>query len=138
MRTVRTPNASEWEAIQGGQPIVLENPSSSIFEIIHAYEDSQESYIGPLAIVPTSREQLMGTVLVHLALPSAADDVVTPAALIWKYHGEPCEQRSQQLYDRLRANTVDAYVFDRLNRGWSAVSTRSFIEKLFHTRCAAI
>ncbi len=110
----RTPNPEEWRQIQGGEPTILESPSSQLFEIVHAYPQPDGAFEGPLAVVPTPREQLLGTTLVHFS-----KDVVAPAALLWRHHGQPCEARSGRAnYQRLTPDMVDTYVKKRMAEGW--------------------
>lgn len=118
---MRLPSAEEWKDIQGGNPILLTSPTRKLVEIIHAYPNEETGrYTGPLAIVPTPIEQLLGSPLLRFASNGAhASDV--PAALLWKHHGLPCEQRSGvpgSNYDRLAPHEVDTYISDRQAQGW--------------------
>lgn len=121
----RAPQPSEWEAIQGGPPIIMVSPSDRLVEIIHAYKNGAGEYRGSLAVVPTPREQLMGSTLLHLSLADTQDDVVIRAAFLWNFHGKPCEDRSRDRYPRLRPAEVDAYLQDRLDRGWTQLPAPS-------------
>lgn len=120
----RYPNPEEWRAIQGGQPIILQSPSGKIFELVHAYKTLEGEYAGPLAVVPTPREQLLGTEILHLALRDTDDDIVAPAALLWERHGQPCEERSRDSYDHLKPHKVDSYVEKRQSEGWKLVEPK--------------
>lgn len=115
----RSPTPEEWQAIQGGPPIILQNPKGRVFELIHAYRRQEGDYTGPLAVVPTPRNQLLGTAMLHLVVPSTTDEVVAPAALLWERHGQPCEQRpGTSPYTRLKPHEVDGYVQKKLKEGW--------------------
>jgi hypothetical protein len=115
----RSPTPNDWRVIQGGAPLLLESPGRQLFEIIHAYRSDDERYKGPLAIVPTPRDQLLGSALIHLSVPTSTDDLIVPAALLWQHHGHPCESIPGSLpYQRLPAEAVDRYVQHSLSNGW--------------------
>jgi hypothetical protein len=117
----RLPNAEEWRALQGGEPIILQSPSGKVFDIIHAYTDTTGEFNGTVVATPEEqlRASLVGSKLLHFATESG-DDVVAPATLLIDKHGQPCTVRSGGVgYPRLDSSEqAKAYIQDRLAQGW--------------------
>lgn len=117
----RLPNPEEWEAIQGGEPTILQSPTGRILEVIHNYAKGVMSD-GTVAIVQTPIDQLLGTQLLHFAhkelSTSGTDDIVVPAALLFKMHGAPCEDRSEEGYTRIPLDKIDEYIANKEQKGW--------------------
>jgi hypothetical protein len=109
------PNQEQWGKINGSEPIILESPTGELFEILHPH-------LG--AVVPTPKEQLLGSLagsrLLRLELGETNEEVVVPATLLWKLHGEPCEVRSEtrEGYDRIDPSEVQDYISKKINDGW--------------------
>ncbi len=107
------PNEQEWQAINGGEPTLLESPDSKLYEIIHPNG----------AIVPTPAEQLLGSLSASnlLRLNVHGKDITVPAVLLWKYHGQPCEERSgsgSDGYKRIPEEKINEHIANQVAAGW--------------------
>jgi hypothetical protein len=112
----RLPNSKEWIKLQGGTPILLESPSHKVIEIIQAHANDRGVHDGTRVVLSTPSKQVMGSRLVHFALDN--QELVVPAVLLWKFHGQPWEEHSEESYPRLEPNEVEDYIQAKQADGW--------------------
>ncbi len=85
---------NDWIALQGGKPIIR-HKKGELYTIVHNY---QNRHGGTGAVVPTFNPKSYGTI--RLLINNHTIEV--PIALVWKFHGLPCELRSQTPYSRIK------------------------------------
>lgn len=96
----RRPTSKDWEQVQGGKPTV-KRVGPRQYDVIHNYENPDDPS-GTGVVVPTSLHTLENWSTKIVTVIIDKKEVEFPVALLWKYHGRPCEGRSRGSYERIQ------------------------------------
>jgi hypothetical protein len=95
----RRPLPEDWRTIQGGIPQVVP-VGPGLYNVIHNYINSEDPS-GTGVVVPTSVSTLERWKNKTISIIVNGRRISFPIALLWSYHGKPCEKRSKGNYDRV-------------------------------------
>lgn len=84
------PTVDDWKYIQGGKPEIVLKASGKACDVIHNYINSKDSS-GTGVVVPTSIHIVNNWKIKTMRYSVNNRDVDFPVALLWKFHGKPCE-----------------------------------------------
>jgi hypothetical protein len=132
------PTASQWRSIQGGEPVILGNEASTIFDVVHVYgnfdddsvlpnfnEDLSKkiSQYGSVITTPVVQIARSVTAPAHLLVGSKVEPVKAPSVLLINAHGNPCSQRSgsgqESSYQKIQnPDEWKDYLAERADNGW--------------------
>ena len=102
---LKRPQLEDWKYIQGGIPEIIPIIPGISYTIIHRYQNLKDPS-GTGVIVPTSISSVEKDWGKHTTVDKKGADgkiKTFPVALLWEYHGKPCESnnRTGSRYDRV-------------------------------------
>jgi hypothetical protein len=132
------PTASQWRSIQGGEPVILGNEASTVFDVVHVYETGDYKSTLPVFDTELSKKisqygSVITTPVVQIARSVKApaflvvgpkvEPVKAPSVLLINAHGNPCSQRSglgnESHYQKIQnPDEWRKYLEDRTESGW--------------------
>lgn len=97
----KRPTQEDWREVQGGKPEIVFK-SDKLCYVIHRYENKRDPS-GTGAVIPTSINEVRGWGgKKTLTMDIKGRQVEFPIAMLWKFHGKPCENNSKSRYDRVK------------------------------------